>query len=208
MKEFNLIPLEKDSCILYRRPLESDKEKLTLIIAIYVDDGLVCCNSSNLIDEVIKHLRLKFEITVMNPECFVGLQISRDRLNGTLKINQEYYIKRIIKRFELQNAKGASTPADSNQKLTKAGNIDGDEHETVNVPYREAIGSLMYAMIGTRPDIAYAVSFLARFSEAPKLIHWNAVKRIFRYLKETSSYGLTFRGSTSESPISCYVDSD
>lgn len=77
------------------------------MIAIYVDDGPVCCNNKNVIRDVIKHLQTKFEITVMDPECFVGILIKRDRAKQTLKISQEYYIIRIIKKFNLESAKTA-----------------------------------------------------------------------------------------------------
>ena len=54
-----------------------------------------------------------------------------------------------------------------------------------NIPYQEAVGSLMYAVVATRPDIAYAVSYLARFMSNPGRAHWEAVKRVIRYLKGT-----------------------
>ena len=61
-----------------------------------------------------------------------------------------------------------------------------------DVPYREAVGSLMYASLGTRPDITYAVSILSRFSENPGRAHWDAVKRVFRYLSGTKNLKLTY----------------
>ena len=75
-KEFKLQPSVKDGCLLFR-----ETENDILIILIYVDDGLVCCNNKQLMNDVIDHLRKKFEITVMDPNCFVGLQITRDRPN-------------------------------------------------------------------------------------------------------------------------------
>ena len=68
--------------------------------------------------------------------------------------------------------------------------ISDSDEEAKNVPYREAIGSLMYLMIGSRPGIACAVGKLARFCENPKWKHWMAVKRVRRYVKGTSDIGL------------------
>jgi hypothetical protein len=61
-----------------------------------------------------------------------------------------------------------------------------------NVPYREAIGSLMYAAVATRPDIAFTVSILSQFLETPSQLHWQAVKRIFCYLISTKTLQLTY----------------
>jgi hypothetical protein len=78
---------------------------------------------------------------------------------------------------------------------------------TMNVPYREAIGSLMYLMVGTRSDIAFAVSRMAQYVESPTIIQWKAVKHIMRYIKYTSNYGLEFGGS-GNSDFKCFCDSD
>ena len=67
-----------------------------------------------------------------------------------------------------------------------------------NVPYHEAVGSLMYATLGTRPDICFAVQTISRFNSKPGLVHWEAVKRIFRYLKGTKDLWLGYGGLTKE----------
>ena len=75
-----------------------------------------------------------------------------------------------------------------------------------NVPYREAVGSLMYAAMGTRPDIAFATSTVAQFSDNPGWAHWEAVKRIYRYLKGTKSLELTYGGDNRG--LVGYIDAD
>jgi hypothetical protein len=82
------------------------------------------------------------------------------------------------------------------------------------VPYQSAVGALMYAMLGTRPDIAFAVTKLSQFSQNPGPAHWKALKRVLRYLKGTLDYQLTYRG-TSKSPridtfptLTGYCDAD
>ena len=75
-----------------------------------------------------------------------------------------------------------------------------------NVPYHEAVGSLMYAMLGTRLDICFAVQTISRFNSKPRLAHWEAVKRIFCYLKGTRDLWLGYGGATRE--LVGYVDAD
>ena len=62
------------------------------------------------------------------------------------------------------------------------------------VPYASAIGSLMYAMVCTRPDIAHAMGVLSRFMSKPEKEHWTTVKRVFRYLCGTNDYSLCYQG--------------
>ena len=76
-----------------------------------------------------------------------------------------------------------------------------------SVPYKSAVGTLMHLMVGTRPDIAYAVNIACRFMSNPGRIHWKLVKRIFRYLKGTSDFGLVY-GSLSDNELVCYCDAD
>ena len=77
------------------------------------------------------------------------------------------------------------------------------------VPYSSAVGSLMYAMVCTRPDLAHAVSVVSRYMHSPGRMHWEAVKCILRYLKGTSNIGLSFEKShASPNGIVGYVDSD
>lgn len=206
LKRFSLNPLVKDSCILIR---DLDKQNSALMIAIYVDDGLACSNNRLLLHEVTEHLKTKFEITIMDPKCFVGLEIQRDRSNRLLLVDQKYYVRKIIERFEMSNSKQVSTPCDPNQKLTKMGVDDGQDGKIVDVRYREAIGSLMYVMTGSRPDIAYSVNLLARYCESPRLSHWKAVKRVFQYLNSTPTYGIMYgKGRDQVGDLECYVDSD
>ena len=81
--------------------------------------------------------------------------------------------------------------------------FESDDSPASSAPYREAIGALLYVANWTRPDILFPVNLLARFNQAPKDVHWNAVKRVLRYLKQTETYGLKYtlqHISTSEQP--------
>ena len=105
-------------------------------------------------------------------------------------------------------SKVVSAPLAAHFKLSvsQSSSTETDKLDMESVPYASAVGSLMYAMVCTRPDIAYAVSNVSRFLSNPGREHWNAVKWIMRYLKETSSLNLCFGG---EKPmLISYTDSD
>ena len=99
----------------------------------------------------------------------------------------------------MDDAKPLSIPISPGHNLTKSHSPTdlNDIEDMRQVPYCEAVGSLMYAVVGTRPDIAYAVSYLARFMSNPGHMHWEAVKRVIRYLKGTKDAKLILgRGGT------------
>ncbi len=97
---------------------------------------------------------------------------------------------------------------DPNVRLTSAQSPKSTEDfaRMRNIPYHEAVGSLMYASLGTRPDITYAVQTLSRFSTNPGIEHWEAVKRVFRYLKGTKEMWLSYGGQRRE--LEGYADAD
>lgn len=202
LKEFDLKPLVTDSCVFI-----GSQSGESLIIAIYVDDGLVCCNSSILLDKVIDYLKQRFEITVIDATCFVGLEISRNRSTKQLSIRQTGHIRRMVERFELEHAKSCTIPMSPTLKFTRDGVADGALSKTVDVPYCQAMGVLTYITSGSRPDIACAVAILARFCSSPKLPHWMAVKAVMKYLACTSNLAITYDGSKSDDLVA-YSDAD
>lgn len=105
----------------------------------------------------------------------------------------------------MQDAKAISMPSDPNQKLSIE-MITDDDKNTGKIPYQEAVGSLLYVAQCTRPDIAFAVNDVSRFNSNFGLVHWNAVKRIIRYLKGTIDYKLKFTYDGMD--ILGYTDSD
>ena len=102
----------------------------------------------------------------------LSIQVIRDREAGTLKIVQSTYIDKILTCFNMAEAKPVTTPLPKNIKLD---NID-TRAEDLNMPYAKAIGSLMYAALQTRLDIAFAVQHLSQYTSNPAQEHWTAVK--------------------------------
>ena len=124
------------------------------------------------------------------PHYCLGVNI--ETMDGVLQMNQEQYIKKILNKYKLQDRKPVSTPMDVNVKLMKD---DGYSKPIDPVPYQSMVGSLTYAAIATRPDIAQAVGTLAKFNSFPNEAHLTAVKRVFRYLKGTVKLHLQYEAS-------------
>jgi len=111
----------------------------------------------------------------------------RDPANRTITMSQSKFIEEVLKCFNMEECKPIGTPLDVNSKLLKLmeEKFQGIQEEIQGIPYKAAMGSLMYAMVGTRPDLAFLVSMVSQFMSRAGPSHWMAVKRIMRYLKGT-----------------------
>ena len=174
-----------------------------VILAIFVDDGMIFAHCIEHANRVISALKEKFEIVMGEADMFVGIQITRDRENRSIILHQEAYANRVLERFNVLDAP-CDIPADPNTVLcAPTKNID------LNVPYREAIGSLMFLSVVTRPDLAYIVNFLSRYMCNFDRSHWRAVQRVLKYLKQTPRVGLCYSASDkSQFHVKAYSDAD
>lgn len=109
-----------------------------------------------------------------------------------------------MKRFEIDEAHVISTPIEKGSVSGEVRSIDIEE----DIPFREAIGSLMYLAIATRPNIAYAVSTISQKLQKPSKADWEMVKRIFKYLKGNKNYGLFYKASYNNGILEVFSDSD
>nr|CAN69216.1 hypothetical protein VITISV_012012 [Vitis vinifera] len=112
----------------------------------------------------------------------LGIKILRDRANGVLKLSQRAYIERILKRFNMHNCKSTKAPIVKGDKFSKAQcpQNDDEREEMKTIPYSSVVGSLMYAQVCTRPDIAFVVGMLGRYLSNPGSQHWKAAKKMIR----------------------------
>jgi hypothetical protein len=164
------------------------------IIAVYVDD----MNIIGTLDEIrdtASYLKSEFEMKDLGKTRFcLGIELEH-RACGIL-IHQSAYIQKMLRRFNMDKAHPASTPMIGRSlDIRKDPFRPKDDDEEVlgaEIPYLSAIGALLYLAQCTRPDIAFSVNLLARFSSAPTQRHWNGIKNIFRYLKGTTDMGLFF----------------
>ncbi len=195
---------ETEHCVFVRW----SGSKFTAIV-VAVDDLTIVVNSVILMEDAKRELELVFKITDLGEvHWLLGIEITRNRSTRTISLSQTAYIDAITSHFNLDNARTVSMPMDPGITLSIAQcpNTLPEVNEMKNVPYKAAIGSLMYAALGTHPDIAFSVSLLGQFMHNPGRTHWEAAKRMLRYLKGSRNLKLTF-GSTSEGII-VYLDVD
>ncbi|GJV78799.1 retrovirus-related pol polyprotein from transposon TNT 1-94 [Tanacetum coccineum] len=177
------------------------KSSNLIIVQIYVDDIIFGSTCQDMCDEFAKIMHDEFEMSMMGElNFFLGLQIKQ--MKDGIFFNQSKYIKEMRKKFGLEDSKPMKTLMPSDTKLTK-----DETYESVDsTKYRGMIGSLLY-LTESRPDIMLSVCLCARFQEAPKTSHLEAVKRIFRYIKGTAHLGLWYpKGTGIETVV--YADSD
>ena len=107
-----------------------------------------------------------------------GMEITRGRKSGLLFLSQQNYIKKVLQRFNMHNAKAASIHIAPHFKLsaTQCPSTDQDIEYMSRVPYSSGVGSLMYAMVCSRPDLSYAMSLVSRYMSNPSKEHWRAVQ--------------------------------
>lgn len=193
---------QADKCVYF-----ADFEEKKVILAFYVDDGLILAEDDKTLSKVINELKHVFEVTVGDPGYYLGMEISKDPSDGSIFIHGTSYIDRLLKRFNLQDACTISTPADPHVVLVRPAK-ETDANSENNVPYREAIGSLIFAAVTTRPDIMFAVSVLSRFLTNFNNSHWNAAKRVFKYLKATRTHGIKYVRNDKNETLIGYSDAD
>ena len=168
-----------------------------MIVIIYVDDLVILSSDVEMIIELKVSLERKFEMSDLGElHFFLGVHFREGWRSRTITIHQRSYIESILERFGMVDCKPIATPLNAKTSLPKLSDEEHEEHlhEMKDVSYQEAVGSLMYAMVVTRPDLAFAVSVVSRYMSNPCPMHWMAVKRIMRYLKGTLDMKLRIGG--------------
>ena len=186
-RSMDFVRADADPC-LYTRTNDSEYSA----VVVYVDDMIVVSNDSVGVRKIIKELKTKFSIKELGePRFILGIEVTRDRSARTITLSQRGYILQLAERFRMMNAKPVYLPADANSRLTRA---KDDALYITNVPYRELVGSLMYIVTCTRPDIADAVGNVAKYCEQHTSEHWSAAKRILKFLMTTREIALVYDG--------------
>ena len=179
-----------------------EKNGAKVVLALYVDNGLIAATRQEDLEEFINQLKAEFKIVSNEATYFLGLEIERFD-NGDIKICQKSYAQKILERFNFVGCKPVSTPMlPSSEDSGKA-----PEKETA-FPYRQAVGALMYLMLGSRPDLAYSVGFLSRTLENPSATDIARLKRVFRYIAGTIDLGIVYRCNAEKGVFKCYSDAD
>ena len=162
-------------------------------------------NSRSHIDKVKKALGKQYKMSDLGPvERFLGLRIRRDRLSWTLDIDQEEYIEAILSNYQMSDCKPARTPLPAGAVL-EAAKVDASA--SLRTRFQSLMGSLLYACLGTRPDIAFAISRLGKFSANPSEQHLDYLFYVLCYLRGTIDYHLRYDGASNAGLIA-FSDSD
>ncbi|SGY55114.1 BQ5605_C006g03969 [Microbotryum silenes-dioicae] len=203
LRALGYMAMGTDHCVYSRL----DDRQSPHYIALYVDDLLMISPDLAEIERVISGLEQRYGVKRLGPaEYILGIQIRR--LNdGSIALCQERYIMDVLARFHFDTTtRGATVPMTPGLSLTA---IPGQGTEQIRSWYLQAIGSLLYISLGTRPDIAFAVSYLARFANNPGQRHWIAVKHVLRYLRATYRDELLYtRGKTGITGMVGYSDAN
>ena len=189
---YDFTMIDEDHCVYIKR----SKDQF-VIISLYVDDILIAGSNMEFVHTVKSWLSSNFEMKDMGEAAYIlGVKISRDRSKRSLSHPQETYINKVLERFRMQDCKSIDTPIAKGEGLSHrlCPRTPQENEQMKHVPYASAIGSLMYAMMCTRPDICFAIGMVSRYQSNPGPAHWKAVKRILRYLKGTADYTMSYQG--------------
>tara|TARA_B100000513_G_scaffold134466_1_gene60444 strand:- start:24 stop:4298 length:4275 start_codon:yes stop_codon:yes gene_type:complete len=186
----NFVRSKVDPCLFVKL---KNKTRGYMAISCYVDDLDILVENQSDYQIFMKALKSKYEISDLgNLDWSLGINVYQT--DGHVKINQEKYINDMLRKYKMEDCKTHLVPA-IEKKLTKDDCPPENSEYQVEMrkkPYRNLVGSLLYSAIWTRPDISYAVSACSRYLENPGSNHWNAAKRILRYMKGTKSLGIQF----------------
>ena len=178
LKKFSLEQSELDKCLYFN-------ENRTLLLILYVDDGIIASKDRRKLNQLMEHLNQNFKLKMLECQSFLGLEIHQNHNEGTLTITQAQYAKNILQKFGMSDCHQSSTPEEAQTEQNSEG-------LTEDYPFKELLGSLQYLVTCTRPDIAHAVNIVSRTSK-PTMANWLQLKRILRYIQGTTNLGLRFK---------------
>ncbi|KAJ9542958.1 hypothetical protein OSB04_029464 [Centaurea solstitialis] len=206
IKEFGFAKSEFEPCV-YTKLCGS----IVTFLVLYVDDILLIGNDVPTLQSVKSWLRKCFQMKDLGEAaCILGIKIYRNRSKRLIGLSQSTYIDKILKKFRMDESKKGFIPIQHGIVLSKTQcPVSSEDQEKMkSVPYASAIGSIMYAMLCTRPDVAYSVSVTSRYQQNLGEPHWVAVKNILKYLRRTKDMFLVFGGSEDEISVIGYSDAN
>lgn len=205
LKKFGLTKSKYDQCVYFKE----DKNGL-LIVSIYVDDVIIFCSNESLTNNLKKHLHNEFSMKDLGAisHC-LGNRVTRT--SKEIFIDQAQYIEQILDKLGMRNCKPVGSPMNVSEKVSTEDSPKNEDEKSAmqSIPFREAVGCLMYLAQCTRPDICFAVNKLSRYSSNPGLKHWAAVKHLMRFLQGTKNHKLCYRKRDGQIPdIIGFSDAD
>src|SRR6187399_3171111 len=203
IKAFGFIQTWGEACI-YKKVSGSS----IAFLILYMDDILLMGNDIEFLDSVKGYLNKSFSMKDLGEAAFIlGIKIYRDRSRRLIGLSQSTYLDKILKKFNMDQSKKGFLPVLQGIRLSTAQSpTTAEDREKMSViPYASAIGSIMYAMLCTRPDVNLAISLVGRYQSDPGMEHWTAVKNILKHLKSTKDMFIVY-GGDEELVVKGYVD--
>lgn len=196
--ELNFERNKADPCLYHQKFTNGDE----CFLLIYVDDIFITSNSIKRIQEFKTEITRTFEIHDLGEvRCYLGIEITKR--DNTYFINQEKYIHKLLKKYNLEDAKTSNIPISQTY---------GKSNDSILLPnndiYREMIGSLLYISLNSRPDIAAAVCILSQKISCPTKEDLIELKRILKYLKGTINYQLPMKAEDNNMNLYGYCDAN
>ncbi|CAI7804471.1 unnamed protein product [Closterium sp. NIES-54] len=174
--------------------LRTDTSLSPFYVLVYIDDLVFATTDTEALTLVKSKLQKRHTCTDLGElRSYLGLQITRDRARRTITLTRSHMVHQVLQCFDFQFSSPQPTPLSTTHSLSAP---PSDESVEPSGPYPELVGCLMYLMTCTRPDLAYPLSLRARYV-APgrhRKVHWDAAKRVLRYLYSTSGMGLVLGG--------------
>ncbi|KAJ9542161.1 hypothetical protein OSB04_028667 [Centaurea solstitialis] len=204
IKEFGFTKSEFEPCVYTKF-----SGSIVTFLVLYVDDILLIGNDVPTLQSVKSWLSKCFQMKDLGEAAYIlGIKIYRNRSKRLIGLSQSTYIDKILKKFRMDESKKGFIPMQHGIVLSKTQCpvSSQDQDKMKSVPYASAIGSIMYVMLCTRPDVAYSVSVTSRYQQNPGEPHWVAVKNILKYLRRTKEMFLVFGGSEDEISVTGYSD--
>ena len=186
-----------DTCVYVKQ----SRTGQVMIISVFVDDILSAYATQDIHEwnqykaQFMKQYKMK---DLGECQWILGMRVQRNRNNKTLVLDQQMYLNKILKQFNMENCKASMTPEEVMKLSTQHSPTTQQQKNQIDLKgYQSMVGALMYASISTRPDIAHAVNMISRYLANPGQAHVTAAKRVLRYIKGTTDIGLVFKGTTS-----------
>ncbi|GJT68424.1 retrotransposon protein, putative, ty1-copia subclass [Tanacetum coccineum] len=223
IKKFGFSQNRDEPCVY----VKASGSYVTFLI-LYVDDILIMGNNIPMLQDVKSYLGRCFAMKDLGEAAYIlGIKIYRDRSKRLIGLCQSAYIEKILKRYYMENSKRGTIPMQEKLKFSKSqgASTPAEIQRMQNIPYASAVGSIMYAVRCTRPDVAFAHNITSRFQHNPGDAHWTTVKNILKYLRNTKDMFLVYGGkaqskgcmdskilfgvgvvSTIDDPINMYCD--
>ena len=178
-------------------------------VFIHVDDGIIASTDHNEVIRLKNDLYIAFKMKYIgSPNVFLALEIIRNREKREIYLSQKGYLQRVLIKFKMENSASVTCPMLQSICLRK---LEEGENQT-DAPYQQVLGSLMYAMVATRPDLSFVIQDLSRFMSYPGNEHWKALKTVLRYIRGSVNLVLKLGGRNTTSKqifrIEGFADAD